>query len=86
LDAKTVSSFVYLSQKCDRDLTCSIDASTAENIRTINLVSGAAFVAVVGLGVLDGFLVFNRQTAAEPPPVSVVPSEGGASLVVTLGF
>jgi hypothetical protein len=87
LAATWISSYAILVSRCDADLTCSLKRSTAENLRFANLLSGAVWVGVYAIGVIDAMNGYNCMSAAErPPSVSLIPTDRGASLVWTMGF
>jgi hypothetical protein len=83
--AANVTTFAMLSSMCDdADKTCS-DAENARALKTVNLVSGAALIATVAYGIIDG-LVGYRKPDPERATFTIAPTEGGAAVVLSWGF
>ncbi|MBT8496558.1 MAG: hypothetical protein KJO07_26155, partial [Deltaproteobacteria bacterium] len=81
--AANITSFAILRSWCnDEDGTCPGRRDAAEKLRVVNLASGAGFVATYIYGVVDGFVVMRRLDQAERLRVGVLPTDGGATLVL----
>lgn len=80
----SIAAGVTLRVKCEQDLTCSIDKSMAENLKLVANYGAAVAAATYIVGVVDAYY-FGRCLEARER-VALVPTEGGASLVMTFGF
>lgn len=76
-----IATYAMLSASCSAgDLTCDRDASSARALRAVNLVSGGLFLAVYAYGVIDGYVMYNRNSDRERERsirAAIVPTDGG---------
>jgi hypothetical protein len=79
--AADVGSYAFLRHWCSpSDLTCDVGgehASAARTLRTVNLVSGGALLALYAYGVVDGFWGYRSQSAE----VMFVPTSDGIQVM-----
>jgi hypothetical protein len=80
-----IGTYIALSSMCDEsDFTCSSDSAGV--LKTINLVSGVAFVGVYLYGVYDGFRGYARPRVDERPIVTLAPTDDGLLFVLGGSF
>lgn len=83
LIATNLTSYGLLASWCrDSDGTCPDRRDQARAARIVNLTSFGLLAGVYAYGVIDGFVVMRRQAREEAMRVQLVPTDGGAAVVV----
>ena len=85
--ATSITTYAVLASKCGDDLTCKLKRSTADNLLLTNRLSGGLLIGVCLIGIVDAMWNYDPNPATEErPSVGLMPEEGGATLVFSMGF
>jgi hypothetical protein len=81
-----VTTWAMLRSDCADDLTCQ-HSDRSRTLRTVNLISGALFLATYAAGVIDGFIGYPTSVEERPAQrLGFVPVTGGGVATVAGHF